>query len=120
MDKGRGDAALFCVWCAHINYSGKFMTYKIAVLPGDGIGPEITEQAVRVLGALGLDFDLQTAPVGGAAYAQQGHPLPPSTLDLAKSSARSDEHTSELQSLMRISYAVFCLKKKTSQPQHSN
>src|SRR3546814_2867191 len=30
-------------------------------------------------------------------------------------SCRSEEHTSELQSLMRISYAVFCLKKKTSQ-----
>src|SRR3546814_8683129 len=29
---------------------------------------------------------------------------------------RSEEHTSELQSLMRISYAVFCLKKKTSEP----
>jgi 3-isopropylmalate dehydrogenase len=63
------------------------MTYKIAVLPGDGIGPEITEQALRVLGALGLDLDAQTAPVGGAAYAAQGHPLPPGTLDLAKNSA---------------------------------
>src|SRR3546814_1101287 len=31
---------------------------------------------------------------------------------------RSEEHTSELQSLMRISYAVFCLKKKNSSPQH--
>src|SRR3546814_7995575 len=37
--------------------------------------------------------------------------------------ARSEEHTSELQSLMRISYAVFCLKKKTNHihtPPHSN
>src|SRR3546814_10055539 len=36
--------------------------------------------------------------------------------------ARSEEHTSELQSLMRISYAVFCLKKKKKQPlnQHYN
>ena len=63
------------------------MTHKIAVLPGDGIGPEITEQAVRVLTALGLDLDLQTAAVGGAAYEQHGHPLPASTLELAKSSA---------------------------------
>src|SRR3546814_2665859 len=34
------------------------------------------------------------------------------TLENGKSLARSEEHTSELQSLMRISYAVFCLKKK--------
>src|SRR3546814_10577748 len=33
---------------------------------------------------------------------------------------RSEEHTSELQSLMRISYAVFCLKKKTNQTPHTN
>src|SRR3546814_4086357 len=33
-------------------------------------------------------------------------------------SVRSDEHTSELQSLMRISYAVFCLKQKTNQHKH--
>src|SRR3546814_3054489 len=32
--------------------------------------------------------------------------------------ARSEEHTSELQSLMRISYAVFCLKKKKQQREH--
>src|SRR3546814_2948788 len=35
-----------------------------------------------------------------------------STSLLSKSSPRSEEHTSELQSLMRISYAVFCLKQK--------
>src|SRR3546814_3823859 len=34
---------------------------------------------------------------------------------IAVFAARSEEHTSELQSLMRISYAVFCLKKKTTQ-----
>src|SRR3546814_6329059 len=33
---------------------------------------------------------------------------------------RSEEHTSELQSLMRISYAVFCLKKKNKKRQHTN
>lgn len=62
------------------------MAYKIAVLPGDGIGTEITEQAQRVLGALGLDLDMTTAPVGGAAYDVHGHPLPPSTLELAQAS----------------------------------
>ncbi|MFA5704270.1 MAG: 3-isopropylmalate dehydrogenase [Advenella sp.] len=62
------------------------MTYKIAVLPGDGIGKEIVDQAVRVLTALKLDIALEEAPVGGAAYDQLGHPLPPSTLELAKNS----------------------------------
>jgi 3-isopropylmalate dehydrogenase len=57
---------------------------KIAVLPGDGIGPEIVDEAVKVLDALGPKFDLETAPVGGAAYDVAGHPLPPATLDLAK------------------------------------
>jgi len=57
---------------------------KIAVLPGDGIGPEIVAEAVKVLNALGLTFDLETAPVGGAAYDLSGHPLPPATLELAK------------------------------------
>jgi 3-isopropylmalate dehydrogenase len=58
---------------------------KIAVLPGDGIGPEIVAEAVKVLKALGPTFQLEEAPVGGAAYDLSGHPLPPATLDLAKS-----------------------------------
>ena len=57
---------------------------KIAVLPGDGIGTEITVQAVRVLKALDLPLELEEAPVGGAAYDALGDPLPQSTLDLAK------------------------------------
>ncbi|HJD44173.1 MAG TPA: 3-isopropylmalate dehydrogenase [Candidatus Paenalcaligenes intestinipullorum] len=63
------------------------MSNKIAVLPGDGIGQEITEQAARVLTALGLELELEWAPVGGAAYDLHGHPLPETTLNLAKSSA---------------------------------
>ena len=58
---------------------------KIAVLPGDGIGPEIVAEAVKVLKALGPIFQLEEAPVGGAAYDRSGHPLPPATLELAKS-----------------------------------
>ena len=57
---------------------------KIAVLPGDGIGPEIVAEAVKVLNALGPKFVLETAPVGGSAYDVAGHPLPPATLELAK------------------------------------
>jgi len=57
---------------------------KIAVLPGDGIGPEIVAEAVKVLGALDLQFEMESAPVGGAAYAAAGHPLPESTLKIAR------------------------------------
>ncbi len=57
---------------------------KIAILPGDGIGPEIIDQAVKVLNALGESFSMETAPVGGAGYAAHGHPLPEATLTLAK------------------------------------
>ena len=57
----------------------------IAIMAGDGIGPEIMAEAERLLVALDLP-DLQTthAPVGGAAYRIAGHPLPGDTLDLAR------------------------------------
>ncbi|MEW9898580.1 3-isopropylmalate dehydrogenase [Chitinivorax sp. PXF-14] len=60
---------------------------KIAVLPGDGIGPEIVAQAVRVLERLkadGLDIEMEQAPIGGAGYDAYGDPLPDSTLKLAR------------------------------------
>ena len=59
---------------------------KIAVLPGDGIGTEIVAEAVKVLNALDLKFEMETALVGGAAYDAHGHPLPDATLNLAKAS----------------------------------
>ena len=64
------------------------MTKKILVLPGDGIGPEIVEQAVRIIEYLrdegGLDVSISQALVGGAAYDETGQPLPQSTLDQAR------------------------------------
>ncbi len=57
---------------------------KIAVLPGDGIGPEIVAQAVKVLKALDLNIEMTEAPIGGAGYEFAGDPLPESTLKLAK------------------------------------
>ena len=59
---------------------------KIAILPGDGIGTEIVAEAVRVLKALDLKMEMETALVGGAAYEAHGHPLPPATLKLAMDS----------------------------------
>jgi 3-isopropylmalate dehydrogenase len=61
---------------------------KIAVLAGDGIGPEITEQAVRVLRALardGLALELESALVGGAAVDATGDPLPEATVKVCES-----------------------------------
>jgi len=60
---------------------------KIAILPGDGIGPEIVGQAQRVLDVLreeGLPITTETAPMGGAGVDAAGHPLPPATLELAQ------------------------------------
>jgi len=64
------------------------MTKKILVLPGDGIGPEIVDEAVKVLASLqanhGLDIELDHGLIGGAAYDAAGHPLPDETLAKAK------------------------------------
>jgi 3-isopropylmalate dehydrogenase len=64
-------------------------TFKIAVLPGDGIGPEVVAEAVRVLGAVatrgGASFEFEQALVGGAAIDATGTPLPPETLTLCLS-----------------------------------
>jgi len=64
------------------------MSKKIAILPGDGIGPEIITEAVKVLECLqqdyALDVELEQAAVGGAAYDESGSPLPDATLNLCK------------------------------------
>src|SRR5262245_21081818 len=60
---------------------------KVAILPGDGIGPEIVAQAVKVLEALctdGLRLETEQAPIGGAGYDAAGDPLPHATLELAR------------------------------------
>lgn len=59
--------------------------YRIAVVAGDGVGPEVTREAMRVLRtlgeAVGLDFQFREMPIGGAAIRQTGSPLPPEVLD---------------------------------------
>lgn len=63
------------------------MSKHIAILPGDGIGPEIIGQTVRVLDKLiaeGLDADYQYAPLGGAAYDEYGHPYPEFTQNICR------------------------------------
>ncbi len=64
------------------------MSAKIAVLPGDGIGPEIVAEADKVLNCLrddfGLAVEVEQAPVGGAGYDAAGDPLPEDTLGLCR------------------------------------
>ena len=64
------------------------MSKNILILPGDGIGPEIVSEAIKVLVCLrddyGLDVDMDEALVGGAAYDAAGHPLPEATLQYAR------------------------------------
>lgn len=93
------------------------MSKKIAVLPGDGIGPEIVEQAVKVLKALGCDFEMEYADVGGVAYDNHGHPLPDATLKLAKESdailfgAVGDFKYDHLERHLRPEQAILGLRK---------
>ncbi|HKX40368.1 MAG TPA: isocitrate/isopropylmalate family dehydrogenase, partial [Burkholderiaceae bacterium] len=90
---------------------------KVAILPGDGIGSEIVEQAVRVLEALELPFEFERAPVGGAAYAAHGHPLPERTLELAKAAdavlfgAVGDPRYDGLARALRPEQAILGLRK---------
>ncbi|CCD37365.1 3-isopropylmalate dehydrogenase [Candidatus Paraburkholderia kirkii UZHbot1] len=90
---------------------------KIAVLPGDGIGPEITAEAVKVLNALGEKFELEEVPVGGAGYEAQGHPLPDSTLNLAKEADAilfgtvGDWKYDKLERALRPEQAILGLRK---------
>lgn len=64
--------------------------FKIAVLPGDGIGPEIIDSALKVLDVIskkyGITFEYKFGLVGGAAIDETGNPLPPETLKICKES----------------------------------
>ncbi len=90
---------------------------KIAILPGDGIGTEIVEQAVRVMNVLDLKFETETALVGGAAFDAHGHPLPESTLQLAKDAdailfgAVGDWKYDKLDRPLRPEQAILGLRK---------
>ncbi|MBO9576123.1 MAG: 3-isopropylmalate dehydrogenase [Sphingobium sp.] len=91
----------------------------VAVLAGDGIGPEVTAQARRVLDALALPgLEFEEALVGGIAYKKKGHPLPPETLDLAKRAdailfgAVGDPDCDTLERHLRPEQAILGLRKE--------
>jgi 3-isopropylmalate dehydrogenase len=91
---------------------------KIAVLPGDGIGPEIIAQATRVLRRLDLAIETKEAPVGGAGYEASGEPLPSSTLALAKEAdavlfgAVGDARYDALERAKRPEQAILGLRRE--------
>ncbi|MEO0698369.1 MAG: 3-isopropylmalate dehydrogenase [Pseudomonadota bacterium] len=92
---------------------------KIAVLAGDGIGPEVTAEAVLMLEALGLPgLTLTHADVGGAAYKTHGHPLPLATLEAARAAdavlfgAVGDPTCDALERHLRPEQAILGLRKE--------
>ena len=92
---------------------------KIAVFAGDGIGPEVTREAVRVLEAFGLnDLELVYGDVGGAAWRKHGHPLPPETLKIAHNvdailfGAVGDFECDKLERHLRPEQAILGLRKE--------
>lgn len=93
----------------------------IALLPGDGIGPEVIAEARRVLDALAIDaLTFEEAAVGGAAYKASGHPLPAATLELAKRAdailfgAVGDPDCDALDRHLRPEQAILGLRKELS------
>ncbi len=89
----------------------------VAILAGDGIGPEVTAEARRVLAAVDPGIEFAEAPVGGAAYLSDGHPLPPATLDLARRAdailfgAVGDSRFDTLERHLRPEQAILGLRK---------
>lgn len=92
---------------------------KIAVFAGDGIGPEVTREAIRVLEALDLPgLELVYGDVGGAAYKKHGHPLPAATLEVARSAegilfgAVGNPDCDNLERHLRPEQAILGLRKE--------
>ncbi len=92
---------------------------KIAVLPGDGIGPEVTRAALCVLDALSLPgLTLHEGDVGGAAYRRHGHPLPAETLEIARAAdavlfgAVGDPEFDTLPRALRPEQAILGLRRE--------
>jgi 3-isopropylmalate dehydrogenase len=88
-------------------------------MPGDGIGTEVTREAVRVIEALSLPgLELTEALVGGAAYKATGHPLPPETLAIARDAdailfgAVGDPSCDALERHLRPEQAILGLRKE--------
>lgn len=82
--------------------------YRIAVLPGDGVGPEVITEAVKVLDALGLDLNFVYCDVGSKAYAKTGTPFPEEAMEAC------EEADAALLGTVGQSYAPYGIPKKVS------
>ncbi|MBX7540270.1 3-isopropylmalate dehydrogenase [Qipengyuania sphaerica] len=92
---------------------------KLAILPGDGIGPEVTAEARRVLDALSLpQLTIWEGDVGGIAYKRHGHPLPAETIEMASAAdavlfgAVGDPECDELPREHRPEQAILGLRSE--------
>src|SRR3546814_9844038 len=88
------------------------------------LSPKPPKRSQRLVGRCPAVIDRSNAPPRRVNARTRGHPAFPSISGTkatvyATEGVRSEEHTSELQSLMRISYAVFCLKKKNNANKHT-
>jgi 3-isopropylmalate dehydrogenase len=92
---------------------------RIAVFAGDGIGPEVTHEAVQVLESLQLDgLELVKGDVGAAAWRKHGHPLPETTLQTAREcdailfGAVGDFECDNLERHLRPEQSILSLRKE--------
>jgi len=98
------------------------MTKKIVVIPGDGIGKEITESAVAVLKRIDekfkLDLEFSTFQAGGTAYDLYGTPLPAETIEAAKTAdgvlfgAVGGDKWDDVEPALRPERAILGLRKE--------
>src|SRR3546814_9278658 len=111
--RGGGGRRRQARWCGHVREAaqlarrGRDLAHGSVRLAGEGIAasPLRPQAAAHV----------EVEAVRAAVVERDRHADPVQTSPADVADPRSEEHTSELQSLMRISYAVFCLKKKNSQ-----
>jgi len=87
---------------------GMGRNYRIAVLPGDGVGPEVITESVKVLDVLGLDLEFVYCDVGSTAYAKTGTPFPEEAMEAC------DEADAALLGTVGQSYAPYEIPKKVS------
>ena len=97
------------------------MSY-IAVLPGDGIGPEVVEEALKIIKSIesisGNKYDIKMGEVGGGAYDKYGDPLPDNTMDLIENcnsvlfGAVGGPKWDDLDSALRPEMGILKIRKK--------